>query len=171
MKQLPFPLHLCLTLCLLASTVHAVEKSDIASAVKLAATKPHPRLILTKELEKKLREQLAEDKDMRKCFEIIKTDADSLLKKPPRKRIMQGHRLLRVSRTVLERVCLRNAHRLLADQNNMGEACKMELRTVDGKKYLIVENGNFEEGDRDREGNLIENWHCGYDVYSLPGKG
>ena len=85
-----------LTVCFLVlscCTVYSAEKSDVASAVKLAASKPHPRLIFTKELEKKLREQLAEDKDMRKFFESIRADADSLLKKPPQERIMEGHRL------------------------------------------------------------------------------
>ena len=120
MIQLPMALHFCLILCLSVSTVYAVEKSDVTSAVKLAASKPHPRLIFTKELEKKLRKQLAKDRDMRKFFEIIKADADSLLKKPPQERIMQGHRLLRVSRRVLERV-LRLA---------------MVYRLTDEKKYL-----------------------------------
>lgn len=118
--RIPFAINLCLTLCLFASTVYAVEKSDVASAIKLAATKPHPRLIFTKELEATLRKRIAEDKELRDFFSIIKADADSLLNQPPQERIMEGRRLLRASRKVLERV-IRLA---------------MVYRLTDEKKYL-----------------------------------
>jgi hypothetical protein len=40
-----------------------------------------------------------------------------------------------------------------------GEALKMEIKTIGGKKYLLVEKGGFGEKD------TPEGWHCGYQVY------
>ena len=43
--------------------------------------------------------------------------------------------------------------------NNLGEARKMQLKTINGKTYLLVEKGNFDKPDKP------EDWHCGYDIY------
>ena len=104
----------------------------VKHAVKLAATQPHPRLIFTKELETSIRNRIAEEPEMSDFFSIIKADADSLLNKPPSERIMEGTRLLKVSRTVLERVLrLAMAYRLTDEEIYLNRAEQEMLAAAD----------------------------------------
>ncbi|MFM2171261.1 MAG: hypothetical protein RI957_1490 [Verrucomicrobiota bacterium] len=52
---------------------------------------------------------------------------------------------------------------------NTGEACKMEIRMIDGYEFMVIENGNFapvipKEGEAEATV-ITPDYHCGYTVY------
>ena len=49
---------------------------------------------------------------------------------------------------------------------NDDQALKMEVRTIEGYDFLIVEKGGFNaEPDSDAEADIPDDWHCGYHIY------
>jgi hypothetical protein len=49
---------------------------------------------------------------------------------------------------------------------NDGQALKIEVRTVEGRDFLIIERGGFNATpDSDDVVKVSKDWHCGYHVY------
>lgn len=95
---------LCLVLPLLVGCSPPAEPPAVSQAIEIAASKPHPRLILTQSVERELRTRLETDAAAQRYFEALRDDADRLLDVPPNERKQVGRRLLGVSRDVLSRV-------------------------------------------------------------------
>ena len=50
--------------------------------------------------------------------------------------------------------------------SNDDQALKMELRTVEGIDFLVIERGGFNATpDSDEVKEIPKDWHCGYHIY------
>ena len=109
-----FPL-LCFLWAVLCSPLTlraAPSQEDIAAAIR-QAPKTHPVLFADAAAFAALKERAAADGLEKQVLQRILRDADALLTLPPEKRVMEGRRLLGVSRSVLYRVTtLAMAYRL-----------------------------------------------------------
>ncbi len=97
-----------------ARAAGTVEKEFVNSSVKLPE---HPRLLLLKGEEKKLKKQIAKDSVWTKIHGILLNEADRYLTLPVNERIKVGRRLLDVSRDNLKRIfILSYAYRMTKDK-------------------------------------------------------
>ena len=83
---------------------HGADEREVRRAVAVAAERPHPRLIFTSEAETELRARIPQDATLAKLWRLLRAEADRMIDEPPCERIMEGRRLLSVSREVLRRV-------------------------------------------------------------------
>ncbi len=90
----------------------------------------HPRLLFAGGEEKKLEEKINASPQLQKIRDRVMTQANALLSVPPVTRVMEGRRLLGVSRTCQERILLLGmAWRLTGDDRYLQRA-KKELLAV-----------------------------------------
>lgn len=91
---------------------------------------PHPRLLFQRGEEKKLGEKIKASPQLREIRDRVLSRADALLGESPVTRVMEGRRLLGVSRTCQERILLLGmAWRLTGDDRYLRRA-KSELQSV-----------------------------------------
>lgn len=116
-KRITLPLNKALTIFsfLLALTfsmrgyaqekaVYALENPVSVSWLKSHLNKQSPKLILTPEIEKKLKQKLKSDPLVKNFYLYLQKEASTNLAKPLLKRELEGFRLLAVSREMVERM-------------------------------------------------------------------
>lgn len=81
-----------------------VSLSDVRARVDAALKSPHPRLMPFPGGDQAFRERLAADPDLKSYFNAVKAFADKTLTEPLPEHIMEGMRLLHVSRNTLDRM-------------------------------------------------------------------
>ncbi len=107
--------------------IHAAEMNAISRAVLKAASKPHPRLIFTEELETNVKKRLEKNPTAQGLFHCIRKTADTVLGAPPCTRKKVGRRLLGTSREVLKRVTILACSFRLSGENKYLERAQKEL--------------------------------------------
>ena len=105
-------------------------RPEVASAVAKAAEKPHPRLFATAGEFEALKARAASDEYVKMGAEHVRELADGLLDAKPVARVVEGRRLLAVSRKALYRInTLAMAYRLYGRKEHLDRAIA-ELRAV-----------------------------------------
>ena len=108
----------------------ATARAEIATAVAAAAQKPHPRLFADAAGFAALRARAETDAFVKRGVDYVRAHADDLLPLKPSTRVMEGKRLLGVSRRALERInTLALAYRLFGNRAHLDRAVA-ELRAV-----------------------------------------
>lgn len=116
---------------LFCSTLAVGQNKEIDSTFKMP---PHPRLLISHELETQILENVRRDRRFKQIHQAILSAADQVLNKPALERIMIGKRLLDVSREALKRIYyLSYAYRFSHDKKYVTRAEK-ELLSVSGFK-------------------------------------
>ena len=128
MKSLVFLFSFCL--CIPAGSARAAEAANPEIARRVAAARPHPRLMVNAETFAKINEAAEKDSRMGKMRQSVFEYADKLIGKKPVARELEGRRLLSVSREALARIsALAMAYRLKKDPRWLARAEK-EMRAV-----------------------------------------
>ncbi len=105
-------------------------RAEIATAVAAAAQKPHPRLFADAAGFAALRARAETDAFVKMGVDCVRAHADDILPSKPLTRVMEGKRLLGVSRCALERInTLALAYRLFDNRAYLDRAVA-ELRAV-----------------------------------------
>lgn len=109
---------------LFASVAFAGPTTQQTQELLKGQLKPsHPRLYWGAGTEKAVRERIAQSDEMKAVHELLIRTADRMLPKPPAERVMEGRRLLRVSRNVMDRVVhLSYAFRMTGDRKYFDRA-------------------------------------------------
>lgn len=81
-----------------------LENPMSVTYLKEKLRKKGPRLVLTPELEKELKKKIESDPVIKNMYQAIRLNAQTITQKPLLERIMEGRRLLAVSREMLYRV-------------------------------------------------------------------
>ncbi|MEX0320857.1 MAG: heparinase II/III family protein [Puniceicoccaceae bacterium] len=89
---------------LLAESIQPLENPMSLEYLKSNLSKEHPRLILTPEIESRLKEKLKSDPVVANVYKAIKRDAEQIYKKDLLTRKKVGRRLLATSREMLYRM-------------------------------------------------------------------
>jgi hypothetical protein len=120
------PITRLLLFCLLAWPLVAVEEAAVATRLA-AMTSGHPRLLLDRAGELRLKARLATEPLLAAVHEAVMAEATRLLDQPPVQRVLIGRRLLDKSRTCLSRVLhLGYAWRMSGEARHL-ERAKAEL--------------------------------------------
>ena len=107
-----------------------VVRLEIADAVERAVHRPHPRLFADAEGFARLKARVESDELLRIAAGHVRHNADGILGTTPSERVMDGRRLLGVSRTALYRIStLAMAYRMYGDKAYLDRAVA-ELRAV-----------------------------------------
>ena len=105
-------------------------RPEVAAAVSEAAAKPHPRLFADAAAFESLKARLGKEELLTAGAAFVRAGADAILKSKPVERVMEGRRLLGVSRMALYRInTLALAYRLYGDKAHLGRAVA-EMRAV-----------------------------------------
>ncbi len=83
---------------------HSLKNPITVDYLKANLAKKSPRLILTPQIEKDLKQQLKTDPQIQKYYQRLQAEAQEILAKPLVKRELEGFRLLFVSREMLRRM-------------------------------------------------------------------
>ncbi|MHB9108058.1 MAG: heparinase II/III domain-containing protein [Armatimonadota bacterium] len=89
----------------------------------------HPRLILTPARLREIKEKLAQP-EAREVLDLLKAEGERALALPPARRIVEGRRLLAVSREVERRVVLWAFLAVVLDDGRFADAAVKEMRNV-----------------------------------------
>ena len=84
--------------------VYALENPVTVSWLKAHLNKQSPKLILTPEIEKQLKQKLKTDPLLQHYHRYLQNEATAIMTKPLLKRELEGFRLLAVSREMVERM-------------------------------------------------------------------
>ncbi|MEI6140129.1 MAG: heparinase II/III family protein [Mariniphaga sp.] len=84
--------------------IYALENPVTISWLKTHLNKQSPKLILTPEIERQLKQKLKSDPLVQNFYNYLQKGATAILAKPLLKRELEGFRLLAVSREMLERM-------------------------------------------------------------------
>jgi len=84
--------------------VYALENPVTIAWLKAHISKQSPKLILTPEIEKQLKQKLKTDPLLQKYHRYLQNEATAIMTKPLLKRELEGFRLLAVSREMVERM-------------------------------------------------------------------
>lgn len=90
----------------------------------------HPRLLMLKGEEKQIKASIQTSKEWKSVHDVILSECDSLLAKPPVERTMIGRRLLQVSREALRRNFFLSYAYRMTGQKKYFKRCEEELLAV-----------------------------------------
>ena len=123
---------LCSTRIVLANSIGATRMSmEMQDVLRRAGKKPHPRLILTDNRLKELKELMKHDEFLKKCYRDVIKQADECCNLPLLKyRLPDSFRLLPVSRECLRRVYILGLAWRLTGKKKYAEKLKENLLTV-----------------------------------------
>ena len=100
-------------LLLYAFPLTALDQTDVDHAIQTAIERDHPRIIVTETVLERIRNNIQSNVPAATLFEALQTHADAILDMDPCERVMEGRRLLAVSREVMRRVwCLSIVYRV-----------------------------------------------------------
>jgi hypothetical protein len=113
-----------------SASVSDISESSRIEVVIREKLPPHPRLLFGRGEEKNIVEKISLSPQLREIRDRVLSQADALLLMPPVTRVMEGRRLLGVSRTCQERILLLGmAWRMTGDDRYLQRA-KKELLAV-----------------------------------------
>lgn len=123
MKRTSGSLILCLVVSLLPAVCAQGQQAVVNDDFLTLLEKAHPRLMLKDKDLMWLKASMVEDPVLQKCWEDVKADAESCLKRPPLVYEKVGPRLLSVSRDCLHRIyALAMAYRWTGDERYAAKA-------------------------------------------------
>jgi hypothetical protein len=111
----------------LAACSRKPEKMEINPNPPLESAAGHPRLLLLKGEENKIRQTLASDPALNKIHEAIVSECNKLITTPVLERVLTGRRLLSVSREAIRRVFYLSYAQRLTNDKRYGVRAEQEM--------------------------------------------
>ena len=107
-----------------------LENPITVEYLKAHLAKESPRLILTPQIEKKLKQKLKSDPLVQAYYQYLQKEANQILEKPLLKRELEGFRLLFVSREMLERMGILSMVYRIEEDPEILKRIDVELQAV-----------------------------------------
>ncbi|MGN6420870.1 MAG: heparinase II/III domain-containing protein [Pseudobacter sp.] len=123
----PFRLFYIILLLVLFSAKESQAQELLIDTTKIPQ---HPRLLLLKGEEQQIKASIQTSKEWKSVHDVILSECDSILTKPPVERTMIGRRLLQVSREALRRNFFLSYAYRMTGQKKYFKRCEEELLAV-----------------------------------------